>query len=108
SVSCCVLSFFFFFQAEDGIGDRTVTGFQTCALPISTAFSSPRLRQDRPRRDRVDENAVARQLERERFGQADDARLRHVIRQEPEIGRASCRERVESSGGAGAVNNSKT
>src|SRR5256886_15400103 len=29
--SCCV----FFFQAEDGIRDLTVTGVQTCALPIS-------------------------------------------------------------------------
>src|SRR5699024_11660367 len=28
--------FFFFFQAEDGIRDRNVTGVQTCALPIST------------------------------------------------------------------------
>src|SRR5205085_7859934 len=28
---CC----FFFFQAEDGIRDLTVTGVQTCALPIS-------------------------------------------------------------------------
>src|SRR5437868_11798894 len=27
--------FFFFFQAEDGIRDRNVTGVQTCALPIS-------------------------------------------------------------------------
>src|SRR5207245_4677210 len=26
---------FFFFQAEDGIRDATVTGIQTCALPIS-------------------------------------------------------------------------
>src|SRR2546430_9022661 len=26
----------FFFQAEDGIRDLTVTGVQTCALPIST------------------------------------------------------------------------
>src|SRR5712692_3584039 len=26
---------FFFFQAEDGIRDGTVTGVQTCALPIS-------------------------------------------------------------------------
>src|SRR6266705_4387062 len=31
SYSC----FLFFFQAEDGIRDRTVTGVQTCALPIS-------------------------------------------------------------------------
>src|SRR3989337_3489604 len=29
--------FFFFFQAEDGIRDATVTGVQTCALPISKA-----------------------------------------------------------------------
>src|SRR2546430_3343257 len=27
----------FFFQAEDGIRDLTVTGVQTCALPISSA-----------------------------------------------------------------------
>src|SRR5260370_18950375 len=26
---------FFFFQAEDGIRDSSVTGVQTCALPIS-------------------------------------------------------------------------
>src|SRR5688572_32204051 len=29
-----VVFFFFFFQAEDGIRDLTVTGVQTCALPI--------------------------------------------------------------------------
>src|SRR5215510_7105585 len=28
------ISFFFFFQAEDGIRDGHVTGVQTCALPI--------------------------------------------------------------------------
>ena len=28
------LFFFFFFQAEDGIRDTSVTGVQTCALPI--------------------------------------------------------------------------
>src|SRR5689334_24752226 len=31
-----IMFFFFFFQAEDGIRDGTVTGVQTCALPIST------------------------------------------------------------------------
>src|SRR5205085_9461599 len=30
---CCV-AYVFFFQAEDGIRDLTVTGVQTCALPI--------------------------------------------------------------------------
>src|SRR5437879_13600887 len=29
------LCFIFFFQAEDGIRDTSVTGVQTCALPIS-------------------------------------------------------------------------
>src|SRR5687767_1397637 len=29
------LSYCFFFQAEDGIRDKLVTGVQTCALPIS-------------------------------------------------------------------------
>src|SRR5688572_33498112 len=33
--------FFFFFQAEDGIRDLTVTGVQTCALPIFFYPSSP-------------------------------------------------------------------
>src|SRR5688572_31611512 len=33
--------FFFFFQAEDGIRDLTVTGVQTCALPISRGDLAP-------------------------------------------------------------------
>src|SRR2546425_9565152 len=33
------VSFFFFFQAEDGIRDKLVTGVQTCALPISPCKS---------------------------------------------------------------------
>src|SRR6476661_8908377 len=32
--------FFFFFQAEDGIRDSSVTGVQTCALPILAAVWS--------------------------------------------------------------------
>src|SRR5699024_7364442 len=32
---------FFFFQAEDGIRDRNVTGVQTCALPIYLFFNTP-------------------------------------------------------------------
>src|SRR6266853_5704710 len=35
--------FFFFFQAEDGIRDLTVTGVQTCALPISRPCAPQRL-----------------------------------------------------------------
>src|SRR2546430_16017346 len=40
-------SSFFFFQAEDGIRDLTVTGVQTCALPILP--HRPRRRPRRPR-----------------------------------------------------------
>src|SRR2546425_8077035 len=36
-----MLLFFFFFQAEDGIRDKLVTGVQTCALPIY--LKSPKL-----------------------------------------------------------------
>src|SRR5207249_6259735 len=42
----------FFFQAEDGIRDRNVTGVQTCALPISHSLARlvrpdmPELRAD--------------------------------------------------------------
>src|SRR6478609_6448400 len=34
-----VFMFFFFFQAEDGIRDKLVTGVQTCALPISLGWA---------------------------------------------------------------------
>src|SRR2546430_12427150 len=40
---------FFFFQAEDGIRDLTVTGVQTCALPICPPRSH---RRDEARRGR--------------------------------------------------------
>src|SRR5207248_6833586 len=43
----CYFFFFFFFQAEDGIRDRTVTGVQTCALPIYD-HPSP---DDHPKKD---------------------------------------------------------
>src|SRR5437763_4673532 len=52
SMFCRVIKFelllialvFFFFQAEDGIRDTSVTGVQTCALPIwlPNAFGKPR------------------------------------------------------------------
>src|SRR5437764_6984395 len=46
SFDCVVVCFvFFFFQAEDGIRDTSVTGVQTCALPIL----APRARASRRR-----------------------------------------------------------
>src|SRR2546430_8169023 len=41
--------FFFFFQAEDGIRDLTVTGVQTCALPICTGDRRRITEMDIPR-----------------------------------------------------------
>src|SRR2546430_11306382 len=53
SVMCC-----FFFQAEDGIRDLTVTGVQTCALPIYNApipamSPAPSAAYSTPRRDGI-------------------------------------------------------
>src|SRR2546430_14417133 len=42
-----IMSIVFFFQAEDGIRDLTVTGVQTCALPILD--EQPSLRRTRMR-----------------------------------------------------------
>src|SRR2546430_9852845 len=39
----------FFLQAEDGIRDLTVTGVQTCALPISSTKAFEGFRSARPR-----------------------------------------------------------
>src|SRR5207245_3832173 len=53
----------FFFQAEDGIRDATVTGVQTCALPISgdvkAALSIFKWADDRLRKEFEDVVLVA-------------------------------------------------
>src|SRR5699024_12129319 len=74
----------FFFQAEDGIRHRNVTGVQTCALPISVRLQAGLRLLHSP----AALSAGA--------GQATAAASR-------EIGRASCRERGTVTGGAGAV-----
>src|SRR6266516_5821986 len=55
---------FFFFQAEDGIRDRTVTGVQTCALPITRSEGSSCSRRSRAGRGRSGTAAPARSEER--------------------------------------------
>src|SRR5688572_32270716 len=59
--------FFFFFQAEDGIRDLTVTGVQTCALPIYRVrrlFELPQvLRQPGHRGRRIEDDLGAVQPE---------------------------------------------
>src|SRR5437764_3505316 len=42
-VCCSLSSYFFFFQAEDGIRDTSVTGVQTCALPISAVIRDAKI-----------------------------------------------------------------
>src|SRR5262249_59723243 len=74
---------FFFFQAEDGIRDWSVTGVQTCALPICPAwfwnrFPAILCNGEQPRRFCLWPGYARRRVE---------------------IGRASCRERGEISVG---------
>src|SRR2546430_3426439 len=92
-----VLHMTFFFQAEDGIRDLTVTGVQTCALPISLEplpptpmpamfnrlFAPSTLRLATKGKDSA---LVASTV---RF-----TNWRRVIGRIFKIGRASCRERV--------------
>src|SRR5207249_5340955 len=84
---------FFFFQAEDGIRDRNVTGVQTCALPISDlrAPVEPRVAGEGPRDPPEVEGA--QELLGVRVRADEDG---HVV-VSPQIGRASCRERVKNS-----------
>src|SRR5689334_24263511 len=90
-------SFFFFFQAEDGIRDGTVTGVQTCALPISSylfavlgASTTCRgcLCRDRVRSYPSDLTDAQWRILRPQAQQVMN-QLRWA-----KIGRASCRERV--------------
>src|SRR5207247_5840435 len=94
----------FFYKAEDGRRDPLVTGVQTCALPIY------RLAAQQQPRDRVAERVPDDGGDPPVDG---DRRLVAVEREQPvertgeearrEIGGASCRERVETYGGGGAL-----
>src|SRR5207245_7491312 len=80
----------FIFQAEDGIRDASVTGVQTCALPIYE-----RANEGERQTDPVDDRRVsvaARKGKEQRDGPPERGDL--CQRQIDEIGRASCRERV--------------
>src|SRR2546430_16233751 len=92
---CCLYSYFFFFQAEDGIRDLTVTGVQTCALPISgsTAPGGRTRRRRGPPKTRGARRAT-RPARRCRDGRRAP---RPATPPRREIGRASCRERGEIS-----------
>src|SRR5207249_5501543 len=96
---------FFFFQAEDGIRDRNVTGVQTCALPISApglGFPGEAAGKLRPYRSwRPIEQATMSYGHGISVSLVQLARAYSVFARDGEvvqIGRASCRERVEISG----------
>src|SRR5256886_6068025 len=89
-----------FFQAEDGIRDLTVTGVQTCALPISvTRVRNSNERKSRPGRQTLFACVFAASpshstLERRTLS-IRLTPLRETSRPlATKIGRASCRERV--------------
>src|SRR5699024_12049267 len=89
SFSILSLAFsFFFFQAEDGIRDRNVTGVQTCALPILRNL----FKKARGGLLFIDEAYSLIDGVEGGYGQEAVA----------EIGRASCRERVWIGGVADA------
>src|SRR5256886_6587353 len=102
----------FFFQAEDGIRYLTVTGVQTCALPI---YVAARLRSIAPPDHLVISQSTQQHIapfystERlESFvlrGRAEPVVAHRVIA--PEIGRAACRGRGEISVVAGSLKKKK-
>src|SRR2546427_10804410 len=92
--------FFFFFQAEDGIRDLTVTGVQTCALPISGRGRSCGGRSSSLR------PPDAGGLRAFRRGRRSPSR-RGCGRRGTEIGRGSCRGRGEISVGAVSLKKKK-
>src|SRR5436190_24194247 len=92
-----ILIGFFFFQAEDGIRDHCVTGVQTCALPISEESRFARIE------DRAGEILDSREARLLGHGDLEPARSEPERQQLLQIGRASCRERGERSGGPEAL-----
>src|SRR5256886_8199782 len=97
---------FFFFQAEDGIRDLTVTGVQTCALPISRDRGVQRRRRGR----RIRRRPVRREPAGRRGGRVREitAAIRDAGRaREQQNGRAAGRGKGENSGGGGLFKKKK-
>src|SRR5258706_9149313 len=93
---CRVSWFFFFFQAEDGIRDWSVTGVQTCALPICSSDENVENLDYGWVFCRVD-GTVTANIGIVSIPKRLKLRMADVTPPGPlftEIGRASCRERV--------------
>src|SRR5690606_40556988 len=103
--------FVFFFQAEDGIRDFHVTGVQTCALPISELRAASAMAgSDSPLVGRVErlldadpKKKPSRFVRWMRVPLCASLLLAVALLAPEEIGRASCRERVEIAAGGGVV-----
>src|SRR2546430_10366782 len=94
--ACVAYPVLFFFQAEDGIRDLTVTGVQTCALPIWRLSGLCRFDRGDGHRKRLlhwpDHNR--KDLRKKLIGPHKSIQVAGAIAILREIGRASCRERV--------------
>src|SRR2546430_10107008 len=101
---------FFFFQAEDGIRDLTVTGVQTCALPIFSARNLDEWREAASLMGMFQQNFVAG----DRYGNAMYVRMGLTPRRaegvdptRPGVGRGAGRGKGEISGGGGSLKKKK-
>src|SRR5688572_32488974 len=86
--------FFFFFQAEDGIRDLTVTGVQTCALPIFGR--KPLLHDQEAARQLRDVGRFGGKFLLEVHAECPIAASTDCAALRSEIGRASCRKECRS------------
>src|SRR2546430_13491205 len=89
----------FFFQAEDGIRDLTVTGVQTCALPICRIHLlvvAERLWRGSHHLCNLGHPLVAAPAPNIGHGDDLEVELLAELAVRGEIGRASCRERCRS------------
>src|SRR5699024_11356757 len=100
--------FVFFFQAEDGIRDRNVTGVQRCALPICSAathkLSNGRITDsdsDKSKPRHLESDWQTNQLIPVVGFAIVGALLAFGSQAALQIGRASCRVRGSISGGRG-------
>src|SRR5207244_6510093 len=101
----------FFFEAEDGIRDDLVTGVQTWALPICELKDDGLGAAGQPR-ERAGEHEGEELVLLRGIAERDGPRLvlanglQHLAEGRvdgPEIGRASCRERVERAVARGGL-----
>src|SRR5699024_11461638 len=83
---CC-----FFFQAEDGIRDRNVTGVQTCALPISLAIQNEIINEAKGKIERAKLLFIEGDFEKEDYDAIKEKESERIAEAKKEIERLSVR-----------------